>query len=236
MLPTYNEAENIEPLIRELLALRDDMSVVVVDDNSPDGTWEIVNRMAQEEPRVTLVHRTTERGRGSAGTAGFKRAVELGADYIVEMDADFSHQPKFIPALLEAAQNADVVIGSRLVPGGGERGRNWIRTLITSVGNRYAQLVLGVPVRDCTSGFRVFSRQALETIGLDNLRANGPAIVQEMLAAAKARGLRFAETPIMFEERAAGESTFNMKILLRGMLNVWRYRFRKWNESTTKRN
>ena len=227
-LPTYNEADNIEPLIAELLALRDELEVVVVDDDSPDGTWRKVAELAQSNKRVHLIHRTDQRGRGSAGVVGFKYAMEAGAEYIVEMDADFSHQPRFLPALLQAAENADVVVGSRLIKGGGESGRKLVRNWITRLGNLYARLVLGVRIRDCTSGYRVFRRAAFEAVDLDTLTANGPAIIQETLMACHRKGLRICEAPIWFEERRAGDSTFNWRILLSGFCAVWRFRFRKW--------
>ena len=230
-LPTYNESENIEPLIDDILCLREDLEIVVVDDDSPDGTWKIVQKIMEQNPRVHLVHRTKERGRGSAGIEGFRYAMQAGADWIVEMDADYSHHPRFIPTLLAAAENADVAIGSRLIPGGGEQGRSWMRQWITRIGNLYAQMVLGVSVRDCTSGYRVFRRRVFERVNLERLTSNGPAIVQEVLMACKAEKLSFVEVPILFEERQAGRSTFNWKILLHGMLAVWKFRFRKWNKN-----
>jgi len=228
MLPTYNEADNIRPLIDDLLAVRPEMEVVVVDDDSPDETWRIVGELAEENPRVHLVHRRNERGRGSAGVAGFRYAYEHEADLIIEMDADYSHHPRCIPALLEAAEGADLVIGSRLMAGGGETGRSPGRLWITRIGNLYAQRVLGLSIRDCTSGYRVFRRHFFEKTGFDCFQANGPAIVQEVLMAGKAHGLKMIEAPILFEERRAGQSTFNLRILIRGILYVWALRFRKW--------
>lgn len=246
MLPTYNESGNIESLIRALLETRDDLGVVVVDDNSPDGTWKIVQSLAAEFPgRVDLLLRTRERGRGSAGVAGFKRALELGAAFVIEMDADWSHHPRHVPELLAAAMGegdggsggaatcdsgnamADVVIGSRLVPGGGEAGRPFIRTLITHAANLYIRLMLGLRVRDCTTGYRVFSRRMLEGIAWERMESNGPAIVQEMLLACRALGGRMVEVPIRFEQRRAGQSTFNTKIMLAGLGAVLKFRFRK---------
>ena len=227
MLPTYNEAENIRPLIAALLAVAEGMEVVVVDDDSPDGTWRIVGEMAERDPRVHLVHRKGVRGRGSAGVAGFRYAVEAGADLIVEMDADWSHHPRHIPTMLVAARTADVVIGSRLVPGGSESGRTRIRRRITGLANAYVRTVLGLRVRDCTSGFRVFRRQALERIDLSRMRSNGPAIVQEILMACKRAGCRFVEVPIHFDPRRAGQSTLTVRILLTGLVSVLCFRFQK---------
>jgi len=230
-LPTYNESGNIEGLIRALLELRKDLGVVVVDDDSPDGTWRIVERLATEvADRVVLVHRVNERGRGSAGVAGFRRALELGAEYVIEMDADWSHHPRFIPPMLDAAmgrEGADVVVGSRLVRGGGERGRTLLRTLITHGANLYIRVVLALPVRDCTTGYRVFRRRVLEGIDWDRVESNGPAIVQEVLLACRAQRARMVEVAIVFEPRRAGRSTFNTRILLGGLTSVLRFRFRR---------
>jgi dolichol-phosphate mannosyltransferase len=268
ILPTYNEAGNIRGLIEAILALGPDYQALVVDDDSPDGTWRIVEETAAahrgEQPgdesqsgRVHLVHRKHERGRGSAGVAGFVEALRLGADLIVEMDADWSHHPRFIPALVEAAQaaggpdaapgsrmtgagadvvvgsqmsgaGADVVVGSRMVAGGGEVGRTALRKWITLGASLYIRAVLGVHVRDCTSGFRVFRRGALEAIDMARLDSNGPAIVQEILMACKAQGCRFAEVPILFEPRRTGQSTFSTRIMLASLWSVIRFRFRDW--------
>jgi dolichol-phosphate mannosyltransferase len=226
LLPTYNEAENIVPLTEEILALGPGYEVLVVDDNSPDGTWRIVGDMAAREPRVHLMHRTTERGRGSAGLAGFRWARDNGADAVIEMDADFSHHPRFIPMLMEpvCAGTADVVVGSRLVEGGAERGRHAARKMITLGANAYIQVVLGLPVRDCTSGFRAFSRRALEQIPWERMTARGPEIVQEVLHEARRHGLAFDEKPILFEERRAGKSTFSAKIMVRSFAYVLKLR------------
>lgn len=227
MLPTYNEAQNITALIEEILALGPEYEALVVDDNSPDGTWRIVKDMAAANARVHLLHRITDKGRGTAGAAGLRKAVDLGADRVIEMDADFSHHPRFIPALIAASDNADVVIGSRLVNGGGEQGRSPVRTMITLGANLYIRLVLGLQIRDCTSGFRVFRSDALKKMHLEKMRSRGPAIVQELLLAARRAGCTFAEVPILFEERRAGDSTFNVKIMLAGLWSVIRFRLGK---------
>ncbi len=227
-LPTYNEAENILPLIEELLALDERMQVLVVDDNSPDGTWRVVQELAVHNSRIHLIHRTTERGRGTAGIAAFLFARDNDYDIAVEMDADYSHHPKFIPALMEPLLNdqADVVIGSRLVAGGGETGRHGIRRMITLGANLYIRMMLRLPVKDCTTGFRTFNRKALEQIPWEHLNAQGPEIVQEVLIAARQKGLRMTERPILFEERRAGESTFNWRIAVRSLQYVWQNRGR----------
>jgi len=228
MIPTYNEALNIEPLLREILRQGPDIGAVVVDDNSPDGTAAIVKRLREEDPRVHLILRMNERGRGTAGVAGFKYAVAQGVDFIIEMDADFSHQPSYIPYFLSQMDDCDLLIGSRLVEGGGEKGRHFLRKMITRSANAYIRLILGVPVRDCTSGYRVFRRQVLESIELDQLMAVGPPIVEEVLYKVHKRGFRIKEVPYILEERKAGESTFNRKIMLNALLMMpkirWKYR------------
>lgn len=233
MIPTYNESGNIRDLILAILSLGPEYETLVVDDDSPDETWKIVEGLAREwGPRVHLVRRIGIRGRGSAGIRGFLEALQLGGDFIIEMDADWSHHPRFIPALVEASRTpggADVVIGSRLAPGGGEKGRHWTRRLITLGANFYIRLVLGLSIRDCTSGFRVFRRRALEAIDLPRLNSNGPAIVQEILMACKAKGCTFREVPILFEDRRAGKSTFNARIMIAGLFAVPRFRFRRWD-------
>jgi dolichol-phosphate mannosyltransferase len=209
-------------LIDALVAVHPKLEVLVIDDDSPDKTWELVEARSQEDSRVHLLHRRSNRGRGSAGIAGFQKALELGADYVVEMDADWSHHPRYIPSLLQGMNRADVVIGSRLVPGGGEVGRNPLRTAITTGANLYLQVLLGLPVKDCTSGYRVFRRWVLEAIVWNQLQSKGPALVQEVLVAARSAGATFAEVPFLFEERRAGHSTFNSKILVAGLIAPWR--------------
>jgi dolichol-phosphate mannosyltransferase len=236
-LPTWNESENIRPLTEELLALRNDLHVLVVDDNSPDGTWKIAAQMGEANPRVHLLHRTEKKGRGFAGAAGFVRALEMGADWVVEMDADFSHHPRFIPPMLAAAGadredgglgdgGADLVVGSRLVKGGGETGRAGVRTLITRGANLYIGLLLRFPIRDCTSGFRLFRGDTLRKINWAKVQSPGPAIVQEVMLACRCVGARMTEVPILFEERRAGESTFNARIALAGLTSVVKLRAR----------
>jgi len=229
MLPTYNEAPNIEPLLREILRQGPDIEAVVVDDNSPDGTAAIVERLRREDPRVHLILRKEERGRGTAGVAGFKYAVAQGVDFIIEMDADFSHQPSYIPFFLNQMGDCDLLIGSRLVKGGGERGRHFFRKLITRLANAYIRLILRLPVRDCTSGYRVFRREVLRAIELDQLMSQGPPIVEEVLYKAYKRGFRIKEVPYILEERKAGESTFNRKIMLNALLMMWKIRWRYRN-------
>jgi dolichol-phosphate mannosyltransferase len=229
MIPTYNEALNIEPLLREILRQGPDIGAVVVDDNSPDGTAAIVKRLREEDPRVHLILRMNERGRGTAGVAGFKYAVAQGVDFIIEMDADFSHQPSYISSFLSQMDDCDLLIGSRLVEGGGEKGRHFLRKMITRSANAYIRFILGLPVRDCTSGYRVFRRRVLEAIELDQLMAVGPPIVEEVLFKVYKRGFRIKEVPYILEERKAGESTFNRRIMLNALLMMWKIRWKYRN-------
>lgn len=227
-LPTYNEAGNIRPLIDELLATNPQLHVLVVDDNSPDNTWRIVQQIAAENPRVHLIHRTHERGRGTAGIAAFIHARDQAYDIAIEMDADYSHHPRFIPSLIKPLHDdqADIVVGSRLIPGGGETGRHGARRLITLAANFYIRTFLQLPVRDCTTGYRTYNRRALQAIPWETLNATGPEIVQEVLLAARRANLRITERPILFEERRAGQSTFNWRIAVRSIRYVWRNRQR----------
>ena len=228
MVPTYNEALNIENLLREILRQGTDIGAVVVDDNSPDGTASIVEKLRQEDPRVHLVLRMEERGRGTAGIVGFQYAVSQGADFVIEMDADFSHPPSYFPYFLSQMEDCDLLIGSRLLEGGGERGRSFLRRSISRLANAYIRRILNLPIRDCTSGYRVFRREVLRAIELDQMMSQGPSVVEEVLYKAYKRGYRIKEVPYIFEERRAGESTFNRKIMLNALKMMvqirWRYR------------
>jgi dolichol-phosphate mannosyltransferase len=228
-LPTYNEALNIVPLAQALLALGPEYEVLVIDDNSPDGTWKLVGEAARSEPRLHLLHRTTDKGRGAAGRAGFLRALEMGADVVVEMDADFSHQPQFVPQLVarldERGREAGLVLGSRAVSGGSDAERGVLRRLITACANLYIRVLLGVPVRDCNSGFRCWRRETLEAIDVARTFSPGPAIVQELLFKTARAKIAIAEVPIEFIERKRGESTLTLRILLTGYTTVLKLRW-----------
>lgn len=228
IIPTYNEALNIEDLLREILRQDPEIEVVVVDDNSPDGTAAIVKKLQQEDQRVHLVVREKEKGRGTAGIRGFKYALEHRADLVIEMDADFSHSPTYIPYFLKQMADCDLLIASRLILGGGERGRHFLRKWITRLANFYIRLVLGLPFRDCTSGYRIFRRQVLEGINLEEIFSTGPSVVEEVLYKAYRRGFKIKEVPYILEERKAGESTFNWHIMVNTLKMIikirWRYR------------
>ena len=226
VVPTYNERENIGDLIAALLDLGiEGTRVLVVDDGSPDGTGDAVRAAARDRAGVELLARSGERGRGLAGRDGFLRALEMGADRIVEMDADFSHDPRHVPALLaELDRGADVALGSRFVAGGAERKRVWMRRLITRMANAYIRVMFGIPIRDSNSGFRAFRRAALEGIEPATLASKGPAIVQEVLFRATRRGFRVVETPIVFVDRERGRSKLGFAQLMQGYIAVLRLR------------
>jgi dolichol-phosphate mannosyltransferase len=222
-LPTFNEAENIEALVRELRALG--LEVLVADDNSPDGTWRLVQALAAADAGVHLLHRLTRKGRGYAGAEAFVHALELGVERIVEMDADFSHQPRFVPALLRALDDgADLAVGSRLIAGGEDVGRPWLRVLLTRFSAWYARTVLGLPIRDANSGFRAYTRTALERLQPATFISAGPSVVHEIFARARQRGLRMVEVPISFVERQRGQSELSFGRLLDGFVKVWQVR------------
>lgn len=223
-IPTYNEAENIKVLIPEILKTTPEIEVLIIDDNSPDGTYKVVEDIARENKRVHLLLRHNKKGRGSAGIDGFKKALSKGADLILEMDADFSHHPKYIPFMLKEINNCDVVVGSRMVKGGGEKGRKVIRYFITRAGNFYIRYILGLPILDCTSGYRLFKNYVLKEIGLDNLISTGPSIVQEVLYLIYKKGFKIKEIPIIFEERKWGKSSFNLKIMQDSFLKILQMR------------
>lgn len=220
MIPTYNEKENIRQLIEGILSLKiKNLHIVVVDDNSPDRTHEIVKKMSQKNKSVHLLLRTGDRGRGAAGKAGFIYCLDNAADIVIEMDGDLSHQPKYIPAFLEEIKRHDVVLGSRRVKGSKDIGRSAIRVLITLMANIYIRLILGLKVKDCNSGYRCFRRVVLEKT-VYSLESIGPAIVQELLFKAHLKGFRIKEIPIVFVNRAKGASKLGLKQLVAGYLMV----------------
>jgi dolichol-phosphate mannosyltransferase len=220
MIPTYNERDNIGRLIQAIEALgQPGLQVVVVDDASPDGTGDLLDQMAKSRPGLHVVHRYSERGRGTAGIAGFKYALKQGADMIVEMDADFSHHPRHLPEMIQAADQADVVVGSRFVAGGKDLDRGFIRHFITLLANFYIRKVLKIAdVHDCTSGYRLFRREVLEAVRMDNTISLGPSIVQELLYKAVQLDFRVKEIPIIFVDRKQGQSTFSWRIMVQSLL------------------
>jgi dolichol-phosphate mannosyltransferase len=220
VLPTYNEAANLEALVTAARAnLPASARVLIVDDSSPDGSGEIADRLAAEDAGVAVLHRGRKEGLGPAYIAGFRQALAGGAGLVRDMDSDFSHDPAYLPRLLEAARRADVVLGSRYVTGGGVSDWGPLRKAISRGGSAYARLVLGVDVQDLTGGYKCFRREVLEAIDLDSIKARGYAFQVEMTYRAIQAGFRVAEVPIVFRDRRAGNSKMDRAIVAEA---VWR--------------
>lgn len=233
VIPTYNEVDNLAPVTAALLALPiPALHVLVVDDDSPDGTGAVADRLARRHPdRVSVIHRSEDRGLGRAYVAGFRAALQLGAQYVVQMDADFSHNPADVPRLLDACTGADVVIGSRYISGGGlDQQWSWWRRFLSWWANTvWARLFLGTRIQDATAGFRCWRRATLNGIGLERVRANGYVFQVEMTYMAERLGYRIVEIPIFFEDRRIGQSKMTMSVKLeatwRTVLLRWRHRW-----------
>jgi dolichol-phosphate mannosyltransferase len=230
ILPTYNEAENIEGLVRAALAQLEttgrEHTILVVDDGSPDGTGRIADRLAEELAFVRVLHRERKQGLGRAYLAGFGLALANGAELVLEMDADFSHDPADLPRLIAAAEAADLVLGSRYVPGGGVSSWGRVRRLLSRGGSAYARILLGVPVRDLTGGFKCFHRRVLEAIDLEHVHADGYGFQIELTYKAVRAGFTVAEIPILFRERSVGKSKMTARIALEAVWKVPLLRFR----------
>ena len=228
MVPTYNEKENINTLIDEILKLKiKNLHIVVVDDNSPDNTWKIIQEIPKKKKKVHLLLRKNDRGRGSAGRDGFIHCLKNDADIIVEMDADMSHNPKYIPVMIKELKNADVILGSRRVKGSKEIGRSRFRRLVTLIANLYITLMLGIRVKDCNSGYRCFKREVLEKIKPEKIESKGPSIVQEVLFKAHLNKFKIKEIPITFINRTKGKSKLGLKQLAAGYFIVLKLKFMK---------
>src|SRR5919107_3438796 len=230
ILPTYNEAENLDRIVRAALPRLAEASpeprVLVVDDGSPDGTGDIADRLATELPAVEVLHRTAKEGLGRAYLAGFERALASGADLVMEMDSDFSHDPADLPRLIAAAADADLVLGSRYVPGGGVENWGLFRRALSRGGSLYARAILGVPVHDLTGGFKCFRRATLEGIDYLDTHADGYGFQIELTYRACKRGYRVREIPIVFRDRQAGTSKMTARIALEAIWKVPALRFR----------
>lgn len=224
ILPTYNEAQNLPDLVDGLLDVDQSLDVLVIDDSSPDGTGQVAGRLAAATQRVRVLRRLAKLGLGTAYVAGFRYALRYAYDRVVQMDADLSHSPRDVPVLLAAAQDADVVIGSRNIRQGEVEGWPLLRHLISRGGSAYARLLLGLPIKDCTSGFKCIRREALERIDLDALQAQGFAFQVEVNYACVRAGLRLAEVPIHFRDRVFGRSKMSWPIFLEACLLVPRLR------------
>jgi dolichol-phosphate mannosyltransferase len=226
-LPTYNEHENLEAMVRALGELGlDGLEVLVIDDSSPDGTGEIADRLAAELPWVHVLHRERKEGLGPAYLAGFRRSLELEADLVFEMDCDFSHDPLDVPRLAEAAERADLVLGSRYVAGGGTRNWGVVRRFISRGGSLYAQVLLQLGIRDLTGGFKCYRRRVLETIDLDAIDSRGYAFQIETTYRAIRAGFSVVEVPITFSDREVGGSKMSNAIVLEAIWKVPALRLR----------
>ena len=225
VIPTYNERENLSALLPRVLVLGPGYRVIVVDDNSPDGTGALADEFAALYPdRIEVLHRRAKEGLGAAYVAGLHLALERGSDLIATMDADHSHDPSDLPRLAAAAREADVAIGSRYAPGGGTQGWPWHRRFLSRFGGRYARAVLGVPINDLTGGYKVFRRETLAALGLEAIQSDGYAFNIEVTYRAWRRGARVAEVPIVFTDRVIGVSKLSRQIILEAMVVVWRLR------------
>jgi len=224
-LPTYDERENVEPITRAILAATPDVDVLVIDDSSPDGTGQLADAIAAREPRVHVLHRAGKQGLGKAYLAGFAWALARDYALVLEMDADFSHDPRYLPALLAAARDADLVLGSRYVRGGGTVNWGLGRKILSRGGSLYARTVLGLGVRDLTGGFKCFRREVLEAIDLGSVQCSGYAFQIELTWRAARRGFRVVEVPIVFEDRRVGRSKMSRRIVLEAIRKVWSIRF-----------
>jgi dolichol-phosphate mannosyltransferase len=231
ILPTYNEAVNVEPFVRavlpELAEAAPEHRILIVDDNSPDGTGRIADRLAAELEAVEVLHRPGKEGLGVAYLAGFRRALADGADLILEMDSDFSHSPADVPRLIRTAEEADLVLGSRYVPGGGVSDWGVVRRVLSRGGSWYARLVLHVDVHDLTGGFKCFRRQVLERLDLEAIHAEGYGFQIELTYRAIRSGFRVKEIPIVFRERQAGSSKMTARIALEAVWKVPALRLRR---------
>jgi dolichol-phosphate mannosyltransferase len=226
VIPTYNERENIAGLIDDVLRFAPTTDVLIIDDNSPDGTGQVVDVISARLPQVHALHRPGKLGLGTAYVRGFQYAIEQGYDLVFEMDADYSHDPKYLPSFFAMAQQADLVIGSRYIKGGGTPNWSALRKFISGGGNRFARFMLHIPTHDCTSGYRCYRTSALRTIDLNLIRAQGYAFQVEMAYVFWKRKFRVREVPIVFMDRRVGKSKMSRKIFVEAFRWVIATRFR----------
>ena len=226
IFPTYNERENIEKIVHAVLPLDARINVLIVDDNSPDGTGQLADRLAEQESNVFVLHREKKEGLGRAYIAGFKWAIENQFDFIFEMDADFSHGPEYIKDFLREIQNNDLVIGSRYISGVNVINWPMSRLLLSYFANVYTRIVTGLPLRDATGGYKCFRRQVLEAVNLDDVRSTGYSFQIEMSLRAWKKGFKIKEIPIVFVDRIAGASKMSKKIVREAIWMVWLLRLK----------
>lgn len=222
IIPTYNEADNLGPLVREIIALPTAFDILVVDDNSPDGTGEIADRLSEELAAVHVLHRPGKQGLGTAYIAGFCWALKRDYDYILGMDADFSHHPRFLPDFPGLIEDADLVIGSRYVPGGGTVNWGPLRKLISAGGNFFARAMLGLRAHDCTGGFRCYRRKMIELVPWEEINIHGYGFLIGALYHVQRLGGKIVETPIIFEDRRVGQSKMSTAIMVEAFAFVTR--------------
>jgi len=222
ILPTYNEIENLPRIVPQILEVDPDLEVLVVDDDSPDGTGKEADRMAQVNPRLSVIHRASKMGLGSAYITGFKYGIEKGFDYLFEMDADFSHDAKYLKDFLREIKEADLVVGSRYLQGVNVINWPMSRLLLSYFANVYTRIITGLPLRDATGGFKCYRREALEAIELDSVRSDGYSFQIEMSFKLWRKGFRLKEIPIIFYDRQQGESKMSKKIVREAVWMVWR--------------
>jgi dolichol-phosphate mannosyltransferase len=223
-IPTYNEKENVERIAPRVLEELPQGNVLIIDDNSPDGTGVLADDLAERDKRIKVLHRPSKEGLGRAYIAGFRWALDSGYRYAIEFDADFSHNPKYLPEMVSRLGRSDVVIGSRRVPGGGVENWSLMRRIVSNGGSLYARTVLGVPIKDLTGGFNGFTREALEIIDFETIEASGYAFQLEIKYRASKRGLKIEEMPIIFPDRTHGVSKMSAKIFREAMIAVWKLR------------
>ncbi len=226
VIPTYNEAENLPPLVREIMALPKSFDILVIDDNSPDGTGEIADRLVEELPAVHVLHHPAKQGLGTAYIAGFRWASRRDYDYILGMDCDFSHHPRYLPTFLEHVEHADLVIGSRYVPGGGTINWGPLRKLISSGGNFFARTMLGLKAHDCTGGFRCYRRKMIEQVPWEEINIHGYGFLIGALYHVERLGGRVIEFPIIFKDRRVGQSKMSIAIVVEAFAFVLRMALR----------
>jgi dolichol-phosphate mannosyltransferase len=226
-VPTYNERENVGPIVTAILEIGSDLEVLVIDDASPDGTGAVADEIAAADPRVHVLHREGKEGLGRAYLAGFAWALAREYDLVLQMDADFSHNPLHLVAMLQAAREADLVIGSRYVKNGGTVNWGLGRKILSRGGSLYARTVLGLPIRDLTGGFKCFRRRVLEAIDLPSVECSGYAFQIELTYRAIRRGFQAVEIPIVFEDRRVGQSKMSRRIVLEAIVKVWSMRGRE---------
>lgn len=226
-LPTYNERENLPLMVEAIHGEVPDVHILIIDDNSPDGTGEIADQLAAGDARVHVLHREQKQGLGRAYVAGFHWALARDYQLIFEMDCDFSHPVRFLPEFLKQAEKYDVVLGSRYIPGGATDDWDWKRRLISRGGNTYAQLILGLPYKDLTGGFKCFRRKVLETLPLDEIVSNGYVFQIEMTWRAVVHGFSIGEVAIHFPDRTRGQSKMSGSIVREAVVNVWKLRLAK---------